>query len=251
MAGSFGDTLYKSGALALLEDKMRNFSLYKLRDSPLPSKANPSNEVIRELQECFKDVLSLCDELNDDSIELYSMRIMATQLLHYLSSGGVRAKDMLAVMRKFRAGKWEQLWNDSIKTADKIKAKKGRKPDQARMRTDREKDEYAQKCADAGNLSQANKIICQELLQACADDTIDKLRLLHPHGYLDFNRDPWPSREDTRAFWAEERGQEIIEQHFSVEKIRKYFQRRPALGAPDIDGWCGREHIAKLPPSHE
>ena len=93
-AGSFGDTLCKSGALAFLEDKMRDFSLYKLCDSPLPSKANPSNEVIRELQECFKDVLSLCDELNDDSIELYSMRIMATQLLHYLSSGGVRAKDM-------------------------------------------------------------------------------------------------------------------------------------------------------------
>ena len=103
-----------------MEDKMRNFSLYKLRDSPLPSKANPSNEVIRELQECFKDVLSLCDELNDDSIELYSMRIMATQLLHYLSSGGVRAKDMLAAMRKFRVEKWEQLWIESMKTADKI-----------------------------------------------------------------------------------------------------------------------------------
>ena len=62
---------------------------------------------------------------------------MAIQLLHYLSSGGVRAKDMLAATRKFRAGKWEQLWNDSIKTADKIKAKKGRKPDQARMCTER------------------------------------------------------------------------------------------------------------------
>ena len=171
---------------------------------------------------------------------------MATQLLHYLCSGGVRAQDMLAAMRKFRAGKWEQLWNESIKTADKIKAKKGRKPDQARMRTDREKDEYAQKCADAGNLSKANKIICQELLQACADDTIDKLRLLHPQGDLNFNREHWPSRDETRAFWAEERGLEIIEQHFSIDKIRKYFQRRPALGAPDIDGWRGREHIARL-----
>ena len=111
---------------------------------------------------------------------------------------------MLAAMRKFRAGKWEQLWNESIKTADKIKAKKGRKPDQARMRTDREKDKYAQKCADAGNLSKANKIICQELLQACADDTIDKLRLLHPQGDLNFNSKHWPSRDETRAFWAEE-----------------------------------------------
>ena len=49
MPGSFGHTLYRSGALAFLEDKMRNFSLYILRDSPLPPKANPSNEVIREV----------------------------------------------------------------------------------------------------------------------------------------------------------------------------------------------------------
>ena len=36
--------------------------------------------------------------------------------------------------------------------------------------------------------SKANKIICKELLQACSDDTIDKLRRLHPHGDLNFNR---------------------------------------------------------------
>ena len=30
---------------------------------------------------------------------------------------------MVTAMRKFRTGKWEQLWNESIKTADKIKAK--------------------------------------------------------------------------------------------------------------------------------
>ena len=67
---------------------MRNFALYTLRDSPLPSKAKFSNEVLHELHECFEDVLSLCDELQKASMELYSMRIIATQLLHYLSSGG-------------------------------------------------------------------------------------------------------------------------------------------------------------------
>ena len=30
----------------------------------------------------------------------------------------------------------------------------------------------------------------------------------------------------------------------SVDKIREYFRRRPAVGAPDIDGWQGREHVA-------
>ena len=88
---------------------MRTFSLYTLRDSPLPSKANFPNEVIRELQECFNNVLSLYEELNENSIQHYSMRIMSTQLLHYLSSSGVRAKDMLATIRKFRADKCEQL----------------------------------------------------------------------------------------------------------------------------------------------
>ena len=68
------------------------------------------------------------------------------------------------------------------------------------MRTSKEKDEYAQKCADAGNLSKSNEIICQELLQACADDTVDKLRLLHPQGDLNSNRGHWPSREDTTGF---------------------------------------------------
>ena len=36
-------------------------------------------------------------------------------------------------------------------------------------------------------------------MQACADDTIDKLRLLHPQGDLDFDRQLWPSRDETRA----------------------------------------------------
>ena len=240
-------TLCKSGALALSRGQDAHFSLYTLRGSPLPSKeaANPSNEVIREHQVWFTDALSLSDELRDGSIELYSMHFMATQLLHYLSSSGVRAKDMLEALRKCRVGKWEQLRKESVKKADKIKAKKSAKPDQARMRTERRI--HAEMCRRRQSLrAKANKIIRQELLQACADDTIDKLRLLHPHGDLNFKRDYWPLRAKKRAFWAREQGMEIIEQHFSVGKMSKYFQHRPALGAADIIGWRGREHIAKI-----
>ena len=143
---------------------------------------------------------------------------------------------MLAAMRKFRAGKWEQLWNESIKTADKIKAKKGRKPDQARMRTDRQKDDYAQKCADAGNLSKANKIICQELLQACADDTILQLRLLHPHGDLDFDRNSWPSREDTRAFWAASEAWKLSSSTLALKRSGTNFQAGRDWGPLTLTG---------------
>ena len=31
-----------------------------------------------------------------------------------------------------------------------------------------------------------------------------------------------------------------------LSKIRKYFRTRPALGAADIDGWRGREHVFYL-----
>ena len=63
---------------------------------------------------------------------------------------------------------------------------------------EQDKDKNAEKCANVSNLSKADKIICQELMQARADDTIDKLRYLHLHGDLDFERQFWTSRDDTR-----------------------------------------------------
>lgn len=126
----------------------------------------------------------------------------------------------------------------------KIKEKKARNPAYSKPRTSQQKNDYAQKCAKAGNLSKANKVICQELLHACGSDTVEKLRLLHPDGDLTFEREFWPSPEASRAHWRSEQGQSFLQEHLSVAKIRNYFRRWPALGAPDIDGWRGREHLA-------
>lgn len=84
----FGATLLKSGAFVLPEGKLKDFSLFEFFDRPLLSKANLSVEVLRELTECFKDIVLLCDELAATSIEQCSIRMMATQLLHYLSCTG-------------------------------------------------------------------------------------------------------------------------------------------------------------------
>ena len=54
----------------------------------------------------------------------------------------------------------------------------------------------------------------------------------------------WPDADELRAFWASDEGQAKIGKFLSVESIRQWFRRRPALGAPGIDGWQGREHIA-------
>jgi len=38
----------------------------------------------------------------------------------------------------------------------------------------------------------------------------------------------------------------VVEEHFSVDNIRKYNARSPPLSAQDADGWRPREHVAFL-----
>ena len=96
-----------------------------------------------------------------------------------------------------------------------------------------------------GELFKGDQIICQEMLQACGDDdTLKKLERLHPAGNPILNRESWPDDDEVRAFWASDEGRAKIDKFLSVDSIRQWFRRRPALGAPDIDGWQGREHIA-------
>ena len=46
-----------------------------------------------------------------------------------------------------------------------------------------------------------------------------------------------------RDYWASAEGQEVVDKHFSLKKIRQYFRNRKPLAAADVDGWRGREHL--------
>ena len=46
--------------------------------------------------------------------------------------------------------------------------------------------------------------------------------------------------------WESADGRDIIEEAFRVSHVRTHFRTRPALGAPDPDGWRGREHVSWL-----
>ena len=198
---SFGDKLLQSGAFALLEDKMRTFSLFELRDHPLPTQGDHSPEVMNGIKECMHDVLKLCDDLAPDSVEQLSMRTVAETLLHLLCAQGPRQTDMLDSISKFRNGNWEKLWKTAIKNFAKWQQKRKHNPIKPKGRTNKQKDKYAQKCALAGNYSKANKIICQEMLQACGDDdTLKKLERLHPAGNPILDREFWPDERIYHAF---------------------------------------------------
>ena len=50
---SFGYTLMQSGALAFMENQMRNYALFDLRDHPLPTVTEFSLEVKSGIKECM------------------------------------------------------------------------------------------------------------------------------------------------------------------------------------------------------
>jgi len=96
------------------------------------------------------------------------------------------------------------------------------------------------------NVSKAGKIVCQEMIPACSDDTVKKLRDLHPERSLNLNLENLPTPESLNSFWDAEEGTGVRNKIFSVTKVRKYFRTFQALGVTDIDGWRGREHVLYL-----
>ena len=143
-------------------------------------------------------------------------------------------------------GKWRPVWKLALAQAARLEAKRAAKPLTARPRSSEEKAGYAVKCALAGNVSKACKIVCDDMIPACSDDTIQKLRDLHPERSLDLNLDNLTTPESLNAFWDSEDGLALKNKWFSVKRVRKYFRNCKALGAADIDGWRGREHVNYL-----
>jgi hypothetical protein len=84
------------------------------------------------------------------------------------------------------------------------------------------------------------------MIPARSDDTVQKLRDLHPERSLTLNLENLPSPESLNVFWDWEEGITLRNKIFSVTKVRKYFRTFQALGAADIDDWRGREHVLYL-----
>ena len=75
------------------------------------------------------------------------------------------------------------------------------------------------------------------MIPACIDDTIQKLRNLHPERSLDLNLANLTMPESLTAFWDSEDVLALKNKWFSVKRVRKYFRNCQARGDADIDGW--------------
>ena len=70
--------------------------------------------------------------------------------------------------------------------------------------------------------------------------------MLHPEGNLDYPKDARPSLQQEAEFWVGEEGRILLGDTFSIRNVCAYLRKCPALGAPDPDGWRGRDHVLPL-----
>jgi hypothetical protein len=129
---------------------------------------------------------------------------------------------------------------------ERAKARAEKNPRRSKPKSDAQKDAYSQKCARAGNLSKASATLYKTSPPACNAETVERLRLLHPEGDLDYPKDSRPSTQKETDFWESEIGTNLLSDVFSVRNVGAYFRNASPLGAPDPDGWRGREHISPL-----
>jgi len=159
---------------------------------------------------------------------------------------GTRTEQVRRAVDLFNQGRWEDLWKHAIKAGEKAKARTAKNPRQSKPKSDAKKDAYSQKCARAGNLSKAAATLYKISPPACNAETVERLRLLHPEGDLDYPKDSRPSAQQEADFWESEVGTKLLTDVFSVRNVGAYFRSASPLGAPDPDGWRGREHISHL-----
>jgi hypothetical protein len=242
---TYADTVKQAGGFLFLNQLYQENRLFQLRDNRLPTSV-PSSNTHCLFVNTTKLVLSLCPLFPQGSIERETLRQFFHFLPQLLHATGLRQQDVEYSSILIAQGQWRQVWDMALARAAKLQAKREKNPSIARKRTDAEKSNYAHKCATAGNVSKACKIICEEMIPACSDDTVEKLQDLHPERSLDLNLQHVPSLETLNAFWNDEEGAALRDQFFTIAKVRKYFKSCQALGAADIDGWRGREHILHL-----
>jgi hypothetical protein len=147
-----------------------------------------------------KLVLSLCPLFPQGSNERETLRQFVLFLPQLLHAAGLRHQDVESSSALIAQGKWRQVWRMALARAANLQAKRENNPSTARQRSATEKAKYAHKCATAGNVSKACKIVCQEMIPACSDDTVEKLRDLHPERSLNVNLENLPTPEALNAF---------------------------------------------------
>jgi hypothetical protein len=192
-----------------IDQLSRENHLFQLRDNRLPTSV-PAHNTHCLIVNTTKLVLSLLPLFPQGSNERETLRQFVHFLPQLLYAAGLRHQHFESSSALIAQGKWRQVWRMALARAANLQAKREKNPSTARQRFATEKAKYAHKCATAGNVSKACKIVCQEMIPACSDDTVEKLRDLHPERSLNLNLENLPtpefSSQSTSSFSLMSRG---------------------------------------------
>jgi hypothetical protein len=174
---------HKAGGFIFLDQLSREnhlFSFFQLRDNRLPTSV-PARNTHCLIVNTTKLVLSLCPLSPQGSNERETLRQFDHFLPQLLHAAGLRHQDVKSSSALIAQGKWRQVWSMALARAANPQAKREKNPSTARQRSATEKENMlinAPQRATPPRL--ALKIVCQEMIPACSDDTVEKLRDLHP-----------------------------------------------------------------------
>ncbi len=173
---TYADTVLEAGGFEFLAQLYQDERLFELRDHRLPTSARAVRATTCLCVNTTKLVLSLCPLFPEGSKEREILRQFIHFLPQLLHAHGIRHSDIESSSHMLAQGKWRPVWKLALAQAARLEAKRAAKPLTARLRSSEEKAGYAVKCALAGNVSKACKIVCDNMIPACIDDPRPRMR---------------------------------------------------------------------------
>ena len=270
--GSFLDIWAKNGALQFIHTKrLENTAgdgIFELRGIRFP-RSPPKGDIIPKFNSCLVAVLNLAKMYEKGSLARETLRSVAKSLpalILPLRSHGSQTHISTNVTR-FLEGRWELLWNDTLKYAanatvtrsKRLDAKPKKNEEEGKRlvtrdyiaRTDAQKRKLAEYLHEKGAWGKANQSLTSDLKPTSDPKNVADLEKLHPRP-MHPQWDPVQTGYDDslihqyRMYWESTEGVERLQKYFGVNNIKKYFRTRTPLCSADPDGWMPRELVAPM-----
>jgi hypothetical protein len=153
--------------------------------------------------------------------------------------------------KKFQAGKWEELWKQSISEYEVEKSHMRPQQELSTAHIVRMAEYFHQH----GEISREAKVFTNESKPTNDPAHSEPLQQLFPEPREDYDSPPkmgedsphhWPSEQEINDLWDSDQARDRILKYHSIPALTKYIRSRSLLSAPDIDGWRMKKLLQRI-----